>query len=256
MIKTFYSDISNGCMSEKREFYSESMSTNDIIEDLKKRRERLGQLKGFDGNKILIPVPMNNRPFTYRDVTEQVTDILSTEPDIDLWDIDIPCDIMIIRSTLKGVILSYPVADCPVVVVSSKDTLGIAYCRVDLVDKKLPISLVDAVSKVSKAKDSELSAYIGPCAGYNYIYESYPYWATSSDWKHFITDEYSGYRIDLKRAIMSQLMRRRVGNVTTSTIDTISDPNFYSDYASIHGAKTKKGKFLTGAYFDTKYKTR
>ena len=255
MINTFYSDKSNGCMSAKREFYSDSKDISDIISELKERRIKLGELKGFDGSKIIVPEPTEKIPFTYRDVTEEIQSLISDYPNFDLWDIDIPCDIMLIRSNLKGVVLSYPVADCPVVVVNSKDTLGIAHCSGKMIDKELPKALVDAVRKVSDAKASELTGYIGPCAGYDYVYETFPYWATNDDWKYFISDEYEGYRIDLRKAVMSQLMRSGVNHVLTSTIDTISDPNFYSNYAFKHGDKSKNGRFLTGAYF-AKSKTR
>ncbi|MBQ6283144.1 MAG: laccase domain-containing protein [Bacilli bacterium] len=257
MIKIFNSNISNGPMSGKKDFYSDTLSREEIIKDLKIRRQKLGKLKGFDGNRLIVPLVTNRKPFTYHDITEEVGDLLNEYPEYDLWDLDIPCDIMIVRSNLKGVVLSYPVADCPVVVVSSKDTIGIAHCSSEMIDKELPISLVDAVSKVSKAKDSELSAYIGPCAGYNYVYETYPRWATNPEWNYFIEETDKGYRIDIRRAVMSQLMKRNIKFVTTSTIDTISDPSFYSNYAYKHGDESKKGRFLVGAYFDKeKVKTR
>ena len=46
-------------------------------------------------------------------------------------------------------------------------------------------------------------------------------------------------------------MRKRVNGITTSTVaDTITDPNFYSNYAYKHGDESKNGRFLTGAYFE------
>ena len=255
MVKTFYSKRDNGPISSKKDFYSESLTREEILKDLKIRRKRLGELIGFDGTKIIVPLQDTKLEKYdnghYEDITERVSDILNDNPNYDLWDLDIPCDIMLVRSSLKGVVLSYPVADCPVVIVSAKDTLGIAHCSVVHIDRELPILLADAVSKVSGAKDRELSAYIGPCAGYNYVYETYPTWATNDDWKHFIEETKEGYRIDLKRAIKSQLMRRRVNGITTSTVaDTITDPDFYSNYAYKHGDESKNGRFLTGAYFE------
>lgn len=256
MIKTFYSNISNGPMSGKKDFYSDTLSREEIIKDLKERRKKLGELKGFNGSRILVPYATKKVPFKYEDVTDTVSELLNMYEELDLWNLDIECDIMLIRSSLKGVVLSYPVADCPVVVVSSKDILGIAHCSSEMIDKELPTSLVDAVSNVSGAKDSELSAYIGPCAGYNYVYETYPKWATNEDWKYFVSEEAEGYRIDLRKAVISQLKERGVKNIKTSTIDTITNPNFYSNYAYKHGNESKNGRFLTGAYFDFESKTR
>lgn len=256
MVKTFYSDKTNGVMSGQKKFYSESLTKEAIIKDLKERREKLGELIGFDGTKILVPATPAQKPFISKDVTEEITELLHQDPNYDLWNLDIKCDVMLIRSSLKGVVLAYPVADCPLVVVSARDTLGIAHCSSKMIDGELPISLVDAVSKVSGAKDSELRAYIGPCAGYSYVYETYPEWATNDDWKYFIDDLAEGYRINLKGAIISQLMRRGVKGVTTSTVaDTITDPRFYSNYGYVHGDESKNGRFLTGAYFE-KVKTR
>ena len=256
MINIFNSDRTNGPMSGKKDFYNEALTREEIIKDLKIRRKRLGELKGFDGTKILVPLTPAKVPFVSEDVTENIRELLNQDPNYDLWNLDIKCDVMLIRSSLKGVVLAYPVADCPIVIVSARDTLGIAHCSSQMIDKELPVSLVDAVSKASGAKDSELNAYIGPCAGYSYVYETYPYWATHDDWKHFIDETKEGYRINLKKAVISQLMLRGVKGVTTSPIDTISDPNFYSNYAYKHGDESKNGRFLVGAYFKEKIKTR
>jgi len=230
------------------------MSKDEIDVDLLLRRIELEEEYGIEGTKIIVPSQditlQRHSAGAYEDVTERVSDLLSKDDFCDLWSLDIPCDIMLINSKLTDVALAYPVADCPVVMVRAKDTLAIAHCSSIHIDRELPIQLVDALCKVSGANDGEISAYIGPCASTKYVYETYPAWAKNEDWKHFITETSEGYNINLRRAIMSQLMRRGVKNVTTSPVDTITNSDYYSNYAYKHGDESKNGRFLTGTYFE------
>ena len=70
MINIFNSDRTNGPMSGKKDFYNESLTREEIIKDLKIRRKRLGELKGFDGTKILVPLTPAKVPFVSEDVNE------------------------------------------------------------------------------------------------------------------------------------------------------------------------------------------
>lgn len=260
-MKTFYSTISNGPMTGNKSFYDENMTKEEIIADLKARRIELGRQNKFDGTRIIVPYqqekPKDYTPGHCEDVTEYVKSLLNGNPNYDLWNEDIPCDIMLIRSSLKGVVLAYPVADCPVVIVESRNSfgdsvaMGLAHCGASYIDRHLPENLVDAVKKASKCKDNQLSAYIGPCAGYNdYIYDRWPKWATDTDfWEKFIRQSKDEFKINLLDAVRSQLKNMKVPLITSSGIDTISNPNFYSNSAYSHGAKTKGGRFLTGAYY-------
>lgn len=257
MIKTFYSEVSNGIMSSKKDFYP-NMSKEEIIKELKKRRIELGKLKGFSGKKMIVPSQdielKKHNNGQYEDVTERVMDILSDNPYYDLWNLDIPCDIMLIRSNLKGVVLTYPSADCPVVIASSNDTIALAHTSAVHIDRNLPNLLIDSLRKVSNCKDDEIKAYVGPCAGESYIYETYPSWAKNDDWKYFITETTEGYKIDLKKAVYKELKDSGVKDITISSVDTIIDSRFYSNYAYKHGFEEKNGRFLTGAYFTGKTK--
>lgn len=251
--KIFYTTKNDGIMSSKGEFYSDGMSKDEIKNELLLRRKSLEKY-GIDGTKIIIPSQdlslCRHKAGHFENVTEIVNDILNDDPYFDLWDLDIPCDIMLIDSKVHNVSLAYPVADCPVVVLRAKDTLAIAHIPSVCVDRELPIQLVDAICSVSKCNDAHVSAYIGPCAGTSYVYETYPLWAKNEDWKHFITETVDGYSINLRKAIMSQLMRRGILNVTVSSIDTILHDDFYSNYAYNHGDVSKNGRFLTGACFE------
>ena len=260
-MKTFYSTIKNGPMTGNKLFYPEDMSPEERAADLKMRRIELGNGKGFDGTKIIVPLqqekPTKYKEGHYEDITDFVGKLLKYDPNYDLWNLDIPCDIMLIRSELKGVVLAYPVADCPVVMVEAKDSfgnptmMGLAHCGSSYIDRHLPEQLVEAVRKESGCKDSHLSAYIGPCAGRNsYIYDKWPNWATDTDfWKRCINETDTGFKINLLNAVRSQLKRQNVHLINPELIDTITDSRFYSNSAFSRGAKTKGGRFLTGGFY-------
>lgn len=253
-LKKFNTTRNDGPMSLKKDFYPANVSEEDIAIDLVLRRMEIEEKYGIDGTRIIVPSQditlKRHKMGHYEDVTEMVSDILSEDPFCDLWKLDIPCDIMLIKSNVENVALAYPVADCPVVILRARQTLAIAHCSAVHIDRYLPMQMVDAITKVSKAKDCEIEAYVGPCAGKSYIYETYPDWANNDDWEHFITETCEGYSINLRKTILSQLMRRGVSNVTTSTVDTITDTNYYSNYAYKHGEEEKNGRFLSGAYFE------
>lgn len=254
MLKTFYSERSNGPMSGGKAYYDPSMSREEIIKDLRERRQKLGELKGFSGKRILVPlqdVKLEKYSNGHcEDVTERMQDTLNENPDYDLWNFDIPCDVMYINSSLKGVALAYPVADCPVVIASTRKAMALGHCSVVHIDRMLPKYIVEALRSKTNCADGAINVYVGPCAGDSYVYETYPNWAKDPIWEQFVTDTGNGFRIDLKGAIRKELDDINVSNVTMSSLDTITDPRFYSNYAFNHGDPTKNGRFLTGAYFD------
>lgn len=258
-VKTFYSTRIDGPMSGGKAFYNENMSREEIIKDLKRRRELLGSKVGIDGTKMIVPYQnlKMHKEGHFEDITERISDILVDDPNYDLWNLDIPCDIMLVRSSLKGVVLCYPVADCPVVIVKTDDTIALAHSSAACIDRCLPMQTVEAIKSVSN--NQNIQAYVGPCAGSAYVYEEYPNWAKNDNWKNFIEDTKDGYKIDLKSAVVAQLKSMGVTDIRVSNIDTITDSRFYSNYAYRHGEEDKNGRFLTGAYFckeKAKVKTR
>lgn len=257
-IKLFNSTKKDGPMSSNNTFYKNKMTNEEIIRDLRKRRIKLGKKIGFDGTKMIVPHQnlSLHKEGCYEDVTERVIDLLFENPNYDLWNLNIPCDIMLINSNIRGVALSYPVADCPVVILKTDDTIALSHSSAKCIDRLLPMQTVEAIKSVS---NGEIKAYVGPCAGDTYIYEKYPNWAKDDSWKYFITEISEGYKIDLKGAVISQLKSMGIEDIRVSKIDTIKDERFYSNYAYNHGYNSKNGRFLVGAYFPkdkVKTKTR
>ena len=247
-IKVFNSTRKDGIMSSNKIFYKDGISREKIIKDLRKRRIELGKKIGIDGTKMIVPHQnlSLHQEGHYEDVTERVIDLLLETPSYDLWDLNIPCDIMLIRSDLRGVALSFPVADCPVIILKTNDTIALSHSGATCIDRLLPMQTVEAIKSVSNA---EIKAYIGPCAGASYIYEEYPNWAKHDSWKYFIKDTQEGYKINLKEAVKYQLEIMGIEDIKVSPIDTIIDERFYSNYAYKHGNNSKNGRFLVGAYF-------
>ena len=112
MVYTFNSDMSDGVMSGMKTLYKDK-SISEIKEELLKRRRILGEKIGIAGTKIIVPYQdlTKHKSGHYEDMTDSIEYIMSENKDVDLWNFDVPCDIMLIRSKLEGVALAYPVAD-------------------------------------------------------------------------------------------------------------------------------------------------
>lgn len=259
MIKTFNTTILDGPMSERKKYYDNNLSRLEIEKDLLRRRIELGKRIGFDGTKILTATPYSDY-YKYGktiDVTDDVKGILETNPNYDLWDLDYMCDIMLVRSSLKGIVLAAPVADCPVVIASTKDIMGIVNCTSSDIDKELPIKLIDAIEKSVETKTSDIDVYIGPCAGTSYNYINHPRWARNKVWNTTIEKSDEGYSINLRKTIMLELLKRGIQRITVSPVDTITNPEYYSHYATVNEIESKPGRILVGAYFEQpKVKTK
>src|SRR5574344_1198990 len=117
MVNMFNSTRIDGPMSGNSKFY-ENKTKEEIKKDLLIRRIMLGEKFGFDGTKILIPYQNTSKyeEGHSEDVTEFAHDVIYKDREIDLWQYDIPCDVMLIRSGSPSVVLAYPVADCPVMI--------------------------------------------------------------------------------------------------------------------------------------------
>lgn len=261
MIKIFNSTRLDGPMSGNKKFYNENMTIEEIKKDLLERRKKLGEKIGFDGTKILVPYqnPSKYEEGHYEDITDSISDVINKTSDYDLWNFDIPCDVMLMRSQLRGVVLAYPVADCPVVIANTSDMIALAHCGAKEIDRLMPFHIIDAIKKETKANEEDIEVYIGPCAKKkSYVYETYPNWATRKNnmWRHCINEEEDGFHIDLRKAILIQLINKGIKYIEINSLDTITNPLYYSNYAASHGDNEKDGRFLTGVYFKEKVKRR
>ena len=155
-----------------------------------------------------------------------------------------------------GAAIGHSVADCPVLIAydKRKKVVAISHCGAKEINRCLPISTIDALSKAYNSCDNDIYAYISSSASKeNYLYDGYPNWAILDEvWKNRIKAiNNNRYSIDLKGAICDQLIKRNINyeNISASVIDTISDNNFYSNYGEWLGNEEKKGRQYTGAVF-------
>ena len=253
---TFNSTRDMGSMSGKSKFYK-NKTKEEIKKDLLERRKKLGDYFGFDGTKIIVPYQNldKHKEGHYENVTEMVSDILIDDPNCDLWNLDIPCDIMIIENSLKGVMMAYPVADCPVVMATNGDVIAFAHCGAKEIDRFLPYKVIDALRSVKDIDISDINVLVGPSASKeSYIYETYPKWAKNPVWDMCIEEVDNGYSIDLKKTIKLELKYAGLKDCYIDSRDTITNDLFYSNYAAFHGKEDKSGRFLVGAGFKNKEK--
>lgn len=181
---------------------------------------------------------------------------------------DIDEDILIIREDVPGVVAGHPIADCPVIVMEDNinGVTAVAHCSAELIDKRLPMLMADALLDYSQTRDEDISVYVSACAGKNWTYEGIPSWLDDMDmWLDACGIKFDEdiikngivtpkMHIILRNAIKAQLMERNIeeGQILFSDIDTITNPNYYSNSASsVHGLnqEEKFGRNFAGAFY-------
>lgn len=211
-----------------------------------------GEEYGFDGHKMFMADQVD-KTGTYFKIT---ADYVEANPNG--WT-DINEDILIITDELPGVAIGHPVADCPVIVMEDvkQGVCAMGHCSAALIDKKMPMMIADALVDAYGSSDEDISAYISACAGPTWKYDSYPKWATDENlWSNVIIEEKNGvFRIDLRKAIKKQLEERNITKSIYNLDDTITNPNYYSNYASSESGlnnKNKYGRNFAGAFYKVK----
>ncbi len=233
-----------GNMNANKSFYPADWTYEQRWSTFLKRRMAAGKDGGFDGRKMFMADQEDKRG-TWFEITK---DYVEAFPEG--WT-DIPQDILIVTNKLPGVVIGHPVADCPVVMAYDMrhKTLAIGHCSAELVDKRMPQLVIDALQEAHPTKDEDIMTYISACAGTTWTYDCYPKWATDDEvWKDLITLKEDGlYHINIKKAVLRQLIQRKVGSVMMSPIDTITNPEFYSNSAARNDPE-KKGRHFSGAF--------
>ncbi len=234
-----------GNMNTGKNFYPDTYTAEMRWSEFLKRRIKVGQAYGFDGHKMFM-ADQRDKTGSWFEITR---DYVEVNPDG--WS-DIPEDILIVTDSLPGVVIGHPVADSPVVMAydTKQRILAIGHCSAELVDKKMPMLVVDALLESYASHDEDILAYVSACAGKSWTYDCYPSWAKDDMiWNDVITIGEDGlYHIDLKRAVFKQLVERKVGGIMDSPIDTITNSNFYSNSAA-RSNPDKKGINFAGAFF-------
>lgn len=233
-------------------FFPKNFTKEQVLKQFNLSRESIGIEYGFDGHKLYVADQIKDDG-SYFEITEEYVEAYPEG-----WT-DIPEDILVMSDRVDDAAIGHPVADCPVVIAHDKRqrVISIGHCGTYHTDKMLPVSIIDALSKSHNSKDEDIEVYVTAGAEKeSYKKIKYPNYLTNLKvWNdHIYKGKYGLYHIDLKGAIKKQLIDRNIKeeNIHISNIDTITNPNFYSHYATNHGHKEKAGNNFAGATFSSK----
>lgn len=221
-----------------------------------RHRRAMADHYGFDASKIFIADQKNKDGSSFEITREFV------EANPDGLMASIPEDILITTDKVPGVVIGHPIADCPVVMAADlrKGAVAIAHCSAELIDKKMPMMVVDALQRAYDSKDDDIVAYISACAGSDWSYDTYPRWATDRKlWDGAIIEENGVFKIDMRKVIENELLERNIHTMKFNMDNTRTNPNYYSNsMASPNGGNdpTKAGRNFAGVFFKPKYKEK
>lgn len=151
-----------GSMNLNKAYYPENLTLEERKEIFLNSRLKCGIDNEFDGRKMFVADQIDKRG-TWFEIDE---DYVIQNPDG--WT-DIRQDILVITDKVSGVVIGHPVADCPVVMAydENKGICAIGHCGAELVDKKMPMLVVNALYNSYRSKDEDIKAYVSACAGPN-----------------------------------------------------------------------------------------
>lgn len=230
--------------SELEEYQLTKSDKNMIFAN---HRRAFAEANGFDWHKMFMADQVNKNG-SYFEITRDYVENNSNG-----WT-DIPEDILIITDEVPGVAIGHPVADCPVIImedVKNKVT-AIAHCSAELIDKRMPMMIADALSSAYNTKDEDIKVRVSSCAGPTWTYDKWPGFANDKTiWEDTcaITEWDNEFKINIRAAIAGQLIERGIGqNVSYDFADTIIDKEYYSNSAS-RSNPDKYGRQFTGAIY-------
>lgn len=250
-----------GCMNTGR--MPKDLSKEEKQEQFRKNREAVGKEYNFDWHKMFM-ADQNHKTGTFFQLTK---DYVEANPNG--WT-DIDEDILIITRDVPGVVAGHPVADCPVIVMndSKQGITAVCHCSAELIDKKMPMMMADALQQAYKTRDEDIQTYVSSCAGPDWTYKNVPSWANDlAMWNEtnglILDSNYEvnaegnfvpKFHINLRNIIKCQLRERNISleKAKFNIDDTISNPNYYSNCAaSIYGLNQpeKDGRNFVGAFY-------
>lgn len=230
-----------------------SLTKDDKSMVFREHRKAFAADQGFDWHKMFM-MDQVNKDGSYFELTE---DYVEANPNG--WT-DIPEDILIITDKVPGVVAGCPVADCPVVMMSDmkQGITAIAHCSANLIDKKLPMMVADALTQGYGSREENLSIIVGAHAGPNWTYDSWPNFASDKEfWKDCIVEQDGEFKINLRKALKKQFALRGLENCDTiyNMADTITDSRYYSN-AVYRKQPEKLGRHFEGAFYEEEKNVR
>lgn len=236
-----------GNMNTQPKFFPSNMTKEERKEAFLAHRSLASEVYGFEFDPYKFYMPSQNKEGKAVELTKEMVEAYQ-----DGWDLDIPADILVVTDKTPGVVVGFPVADCPVVIASDlkNGITATAHCSAEMIDNYLPKMTIEALQENYNSKLEDIFVYIGAHAGPNWTYDRYPSWAKESFWEETgaIKEENGLYKINLRKALLYQLHKEDYESFIVNDDDTITNPNYYSNSAAVHNP-TKAGRHFEGAYY-------
>ena len=225
------------------------LTSDDKRELLINHRKAFADAKNFDWRKMYM-ADQNHKRGTYFEITK---DYVEAYPNG--WS-DIPEDILIVSDKVPEVVIGHPVADCPVVMMQDmkKGVTAIGHCSAELIDKKLPMMIADALTESYGSKEEDISVWVSACAGPEWEYDTYPKWATDKKmWENAIVEKDGIFKIDMRKVLKQQFIDRKLtgeNQVIFNLESTIKNPRYYSN-SEARNNPDKFGRHFEGAMWQS-----
>ena len=242
-----------GIFSNNEKFYPLETPLTTRNKHFKETRLRLGERLNLDGHKIFHSTQKSNlNKINYPNGKYIVITNENLKKE-DYWDEILECDILLISNKYPNIIVGNQMADCPILIAEDrrKGITALSHCGAAYIDRKLPVDTIKALEQEYNSNLDDIYVYItSHISKDSYIYDKYPKWATNNEiWKNSITKVDEKYSIDLSLAIKEQLILYGVKHIEESNIDTATNDNYYSHYATNHNKKDKLGQNFVGFYY-------
>ena len=251
-IVIFEGNQEQGIFSKAKKFYRENTPEEDIKNQIKEARIKLGEKYKFNGLKMFQVIQKMEDNDDYPDNKFVIIGDEHLTKD-DYFEEEIKADILIITSKYKNIALSHRMGDCPVLIAEDreKEVSAIVHCNLYHLNRGLPRELIKTLIKQFNSDPKNIYLYIGShIHKENYIYDKYPPKATNEKiWKDAIEKIGDNYHIDIERAILNQVKEFNLAEIKISPINTYTEDNYASHVAAYYGNKSKMGQNIVGFYY-------
>lgn len=248
----FEGNQEQGIFSKAKKFYKENTTEEEIKNQIKEARIKLGKKYNFNGLKMLQVTQKMEDNDEYQDNKSVIISEKHLKKD-DYFEEEIKADILIITSKYKNVVLCHRMADCPILIAEDreKEVTAIVHCNLYHINRGLPKELIKTLINKFDSNPNNIYLYIGShIHKENYIYDKYPPKATNeSIWRDAIEKKDNNYYIDVEKAILNQLEEFDLAEIKISPINTYTAKNYASHCAAYAGDLTKLGQNIVGFYY-------
>lgn len=264
--KSFFIDYNNEFKTKN--YDEKAKEIKRLKKEFLKNRITMCEKYGFDGSKIIIP----NDKFSKETGSYFLADEKIYSEKKDLIYVKKSKNIVLLKSDNPGIVIGYPVADDPVVIIEDKDNQisALAHCDLDKISKKVPVYMIKALKQEANSNVKNLKVYISSNLkekNNKYYVKPKPIKENPKVWKDSvhkydkndknniksIIQNLLTYIINQEHAIYNMLVKEGIDptNITISDRNTYEDSRLYSARkAQDYHEPDLQGKFLVGAYYE------